>query len=76
MLQSIFNVIKSIGDFFVTMFSWVSSGVKQLVGLVLLLGKAVLAIPSYISWIPFSVVAVITVMITVAVLYKVLGREG
>lgn len=61
----------------------ISSAVEFLIGvlgdlvyLVKLTGKAVLAIPSYFSWLPAPILALLTTIFAVVVLYKILGREG
>lgn len=44
--------------------------------LVQLTAEAVASIPSYFSWVPPPVLALLLTIFSVVVLYKILGREG
>lgn len=76
MLESIYNVLKTIGDFFGTVGEWIVNLVKDIVKLVELTANAVGNIPKYLSWLPAPVLAIALVIFSIVVLYKVLGREG
>lgn len=50
--------------------------IGDLVYLAQITGKAVASIPSYFSWVPPQVLALLLSIFAVVVLYKILGREG
>lgn len=63
--DAIWAVLETIGDF-----------INDLLFVIELLGKAVLNLPTYISWLPSPVIALIIGCFSIVVIYKVLGREG
>lgn len=50
--------------------------IQDIVYIVQLTAKAVASIPSYMSWLPAPVVALLVTIFAVVVIYKILGREG
>lgn len=76
MLQQIASFIKSIGDFFNTVFNFVLDFISDLVYLVKLIGETVAKIPSYFEWLPAPVLAILASILAIVVIYKILGREG
>lgn len=50
--------------------------IADLLYIIQLTAKAVSAIPSYFGMLPSSVVALLTTIFAVVVLYKIFGREG
>lgn len=68
-LKSIFNLISSIVSFIIGFF-------QDLVYMITLLGKFILSLPSYLSWLPPTFITAVTLIFTIVVIYKVLGREG
>lgn len=50
--------------------------IGDLVYLAQITAKAVASIPSYFSWVPPQVLALLLSIFAVVVLYKILGREG
>lgn len=68
-LKSIFNLISSIVSFIIGFF-------QDLVYMISLLGKFILSLPSYLSWLPPTFITAVTLIFTIVVIYKVLGREG
>ena len=67
--ESIFNIIKSLVDFVIGI-------IDDIVYLVQLTGRFLMQIPSYLGWLPSSIVASLVAIFTIVVLYKILGREG
>lgn len=70
-------------DFLQGIAAGVSAALDFLMGLiedvayvVKITAEFVTQIPSYISWLPASVVAIIVSIFVVVVIYKILGREG
>lgn len=68
-LKSIFNLISSIVSFIIGFF-------QDLVYMITLLGKFILSLPSYLIWLPPTFITAVTLIFTIVVIYKVLGREG
>ena len=63
--DALWAVLEVIGDF-----------INDMVWTFEVLGKAVIHIPTYISWLPEPIIALIVGCFSIVVLYKVLGREG
>lgn len=74
-MDAIISFLEGIGSAITGFFAFVASLISDLVYLVSLTGKALAAIPSMVAWLPAPVLALLTTCITVAVLYKVLGRD-
>lgn len=68
-LKSIFNLISSVVSFIIGFF-------QDLVYMISLLGKFILSLPTYLSWLPPTFITAVTLIFTIVVIYKVLGREG
>ncbi len=66
--SGIVDTIKAVIDFVVGLF-------EDLVYVIKLLGEFVLEIPNYFSWLPPAALAVILVVFSIVVIYKVLGRS-
>lgn len=50
--------------------------IEDLVSLVTMLGESVVEIPKVLNFMPSSISAILVSFIAIAVLFKVLGREG
>lgn len=70
------DFLSAIGDAIVSVINFVISFFSDLVYMIQLTGKFVLAIPSYFSWLPPELLASITTIFFIVVIYKILGREG
>lgn len=68
MLKGFFSTISALIQFIIDFFA-------DLVYVIGLLGKFVLEIPQYFSWLPSSVVAVLGVCFSLVVIYMILGRK-
>lgn len=68
-ISGISDAIKAIIDFVIGLF-------EDLVYMIKLLGQVVINIPNYFSWLPAPVLALIVLLISIVVIYKILGREG
>lgn len=76
MLRAIKNAILAILGFFTSIFAFLGNLIKDLATVAQLLAKAVAAVPSYLSFFPAAFTAVVLSLIAIAVIYKILGREG
>lgn len=63
--EGLFNFFERIGAFF-----------DNIIAYGALLTKAVTSLPSYLNWLPASAGATIALVIAVAVIAKVVGRDG
>lgn len=75
-MQAVVDFLSGIGDVITSLFSFVIDFIGDLVYLVKLTGKFLSEIPNYFSWLPAPVLAIVIIIFTVVVLYKILGREG
>lgn len=75
MLSGIFNILKSIADFFSSVVSFVLNLISDLIYVVGLLAKSILDIPKYLSFLPPVILAVLISTFSIVVIYKILGRE-
>lgn len=75
MLGNILDGIKSIANFFITVGQFIVDFISDLVYAIGLIGKTVLEIPSYIGWLPSSLIAMLTTIFSIVVIYKILGRD-
>ena len=81
-MSAIFDVLAGIGDFFsmignffVSIVDFVIDMVGDLVYVVALLGKFVIEIPGYFSWLPNEIVALLITAFSIVVIYMILGRK-
>lgn len=72
----IIEALQGIFDFFRMLFEFVIDFFNDVVYIIRLTAQFVARIPSYFSWLPSEVVALIVSIFAVVVIYKVLGREG
>lgn len=75
-MQAIIDFFETIGTIITTVINFVIGLFEDLIFMIQLLGKFIVNIPSYFSWLPSSFVSVIVVIFSVVVIYKILGREG
>lgn len=74
-MQGILKFFEGIGTSVVSFFKLIISLVGDIVYLVQLTGRALSKIPALIAWLPGPVQALLVTAVTIAVLYKVLGRD-
>lgn len=70
------DFFKGFGEILSGIIDFVIGLVEDLVYTVQLVGSVVARIPSYFSWIPAPVLAIIISIFAVVVIYKIIGREG
>lgn len=75
-MTAIINFLKSITDGVLAVLEFLFSIIQDTAYMATLLGKFVLEVPQYLSFIPAPVLALITTIFTIVVIYKILGREG
>lgn len=75
-MDAIIKFFTGIADAVTAAFDFLFSFIADLVYLVQLTGKFLVQIPLYFSWLPGELLALVILIFTIVVLYKVLGREG
>lgn len=75
-MQAIINALNAIVDALWAVLEFFGDFINDLVWTVELLGKAIISVPTYISWLPAPIIALIVGCFSVVIIYKVLGREG
>lgn len=75
-MQALIDFFSGIGEMISGAIDFVIGFFSDIVYMIQLTGKFLLQIPSYFSWLPAEVLAVIILTFTIVVIYKVLGREG
>ena len=75
-MQTLLDFFAGIGNSITAAFDFVISFFQDLIYMIKLLARIVTSIPSYFTWLPSSIFAVLSVIISLVVIYKILGREG
>ena len=74
--MDLFEIIHSVLDFLGLFWTYIFEIGREMLFVVELLGSFFTHIPSYFSWLPESLISVLVTLISIVVVYKVLGREG
>lgn len=74
-MDAILGFFEGIANAITGAFEFLISIVQDIVYLVQLTGRMLVQIPMMLTWVPSPVLAILSIGITVAVLFKVLGRE-
>lgn len=75
-MQAIYNFFNSIIDALVFLVRIISDFLKDISYLVQITGSIVRELPTFFSFLPSSLLAVLTLIFSIVVIYKILGREG
>lgn len=75
-MQALIDFFASFGETVVFLIEYVVGLIADIVRMVALLAVAAIQIPQILSFLPASIVAILGMFLTAAILYKVLGREG
>lgn len=75
-MVTLLNFIGSIADLIVGLVGYLIHVISDVIYMIGLLASIVLYFPSYITWVPPTIAGSITVIISLAVVYKIIGREG
>ena len=74
-MQAILDFFKNIAGFFKSVIDFVVNLFNDLIYVIQLIGQAIAKIPTYLSFIPQSIVALFVLALTVIVVYKIAGRD-
>ena len=75
-MSSVIEFLKGIGEAILAAFDFLISFFEDLVYVIKLLGKFILQIPNYFSWLPAELLLILSSLIAIVVIYKIMGREG
>ena len=74
-MTAIVNFFKGLGDIIGTIIDFIVDLFTDLVYVITLLGKFVLEIPSYFSWLPLELIALVVTLFSLVIIYMILGRK-
>ena len=74
-MNAIIEFLSAFADATISVIEFVINFFGDLVYMVRLTGKFLGQIPGYFRWLPDSLVALLMVIFTLVVLYKIIGRE-
>lgn len=74
-MQVIVDFLAGLGNFFVTIGNFFVTFFRDLGYLVLLTGNMLVNVTGYLSWLPLTLAQLLTIAITIAIVYKIMGRE-
>lgn len=75
-MNALLDFFKGIGETITTVVDFVIGLFEDLIYMIKLLGQVVLNIPAYFSWLPGELIGIFLILISIVVIYKILGREG
>lgn len=75
-MQAVADFLKGIGNLLVAVVEFVIGLFEDLVYMIQLIGKFLIELPLYFSWLPEPLVSMLIIIFGVVVVYKILGREG
>lgn len=75
-MTAIIEFITGIADGLFAIVDFMGGLIEDLLYVVTLVGKFVVSIPEYLSWLPAPVLALFVSLFSVVVIYKIVGREG
>lgn len=75
-MQVILDFLTQLGQMVVFLVDFVISTIADLVYMTRLLGEVMVFLPDYFGWLPSAVVTFIMLIISIVVIYKIIGREG
>lgn len=75
MLSFISDVLSSIANFFVSVWNFIINLIEDIVYVVKLAGEVIGEIPSFFTWMPPAVLALLVALLGIVVVYKVINRD-
>lgn len=75
-MQAIVSFFASLGDVIVSVFQFWIKYLKDLFYVVRLLANLATSLPAMIGWLPSACISVTVLAFAIAVIYKIMGREG
>lgn len=75
-MDAVVSFFKGIGSAIVAVFDFIISFFGDLIYIIRLLGNLLANIPSLFSWMPDQLSALLITLVSIVIIYKILGREG
>lgn len=75
-MKVILDFFAQLGQYVIFLVDFVISTISDLVYMTKLLGEVIVFLPEYFGWLPSVVVTFIMLIISIVVIYKIIGREG
>lgn len=75
-MQALLDFFSTLGSIITGLVDFVISIIKDIVFVIEVTASVLLRIPQYFSWLPEALLATLTVVFSVVVIYKIIGREG
>lgn len=75
-MDAIISFLSTIGNVIVTAYQFLVDTINGIAYIVEILGYFLASIPEYFAWLPSEFVTIVVMTFSVAVVYKILGREG
>lgn len=75
-MNALISFFQGIGRAITGAFDFVVSLFSDIVYMIQLTGKFVGQLPTYFSWMPAEISALLLILFAIVVIYKILGREG
>lgn len=75
-MDAIIGFFTGIADLLSGAFDFLLNLVGDIVYTAILIGKAVASIPTFFTWLPAPVLALVVTIFGVVAIYKLIGREG
>lgn len=76
MFDALIGFFETFISMFTSLFNMAISLFSDIAYVVQLTGKFVVNVPNYFGWLPSECTVIITLIFSIVVLYKILGREG
>lgn len=75
-MGAILDVLSGFIDLCIFVVDFLISTIRDLLYMVGLLGELTVNLPDYLGWLPSSIMTHFLVIISIVVVYKIIGREG
>lgn len=75
-MQALLDFFSTLGSIITGLVNFVISIIKDIVFVVEVTASVMLRIPQYFAWLPSALLSTLTVVFSVVVIYKIVGREG
>lgn len=75
-MDVIISFFRTIADYVVFLVEFVIGTITDLVYMTQLMGEIIIFLPDYLGWLPSAIVTFVMLIISIVVIYKIIGREG
>lgn len=75
-MKALIDTLTGIGKAIMSAINFVVSTIQDLVYIVKMLTGVISDMPAYFGWLPSAIVTLLLSIISIAIIYKVIGRDG